>query len=34
MDSISIPIAISNPKKENPDKRLQWTLILRAPELE
>ncbi len=30
MDSISISIAITNPKKENPIKRMHWTLILRA----
>ncbi|MDY6823087.1 MAG: hypothetical protein SWH68_04710, partial [Thermodesulfobacteriota bacterium] len=28
--SIPIPIAISIPKKENPNKRMHWTLILRA----
>jgi hypothetical protein len=25
-----IPIAITNPKKENHNKRMRWTLILRA----
>jgi len=28
--SISIPIAISIPKKTNPNKRMHWTLILHA----
>ena len=30
MDSISIQIAISIPKKENTHKRMHWTFILRA----
>ena len=30
MRSISIPIAISIPKKRKPNKRMHWMLILRA----
>jgi len=32
MKSISIPMAISIPKKGNPNKRIHWTRILRVSE--